>query len=154
MKKVLVVALMMVAGIASAQEVCSHSEKFGASLKVINPICFTNEDCRKEIAEIQRCLPEDYVSNTSPEYTAKKAIASLNKKISQNNAADKEAKRLASLPGVRIGMTAEQVLKESSWGKPQRVNRSTTANGTREQWVYGYPNYLYFTNGILTGIQN
>ena len=154
MKKTLIVALMTVAGIASAQEMCSHSEKFGATLKVINPICFTNEDCQKEIAEIKRCLPDDYVSDVDPQSTAKKAIAKLNKQIANNNASAKEAKRLASLPGVRIGMTTEQVLKESNWGKPRRINRTTTASGTREQWVYGYPNYLYFTNGVLTSIQN
>lgn len=55
--------------------------------------------------------------------------------------------------GVKIGMTKEQVLK-SNWGKPESVNTTTNAGSVREQWVYGGRNYLYFTNGILTGIQN
>lgn len=55
--------------------------------------------------------------------------------------------------GVSIGMTREEVLA-SSWGKPQRVNTTTTAYRVREQWVYGDNNYLYFENGILTSIQN
>jgi hypothetical protein len=56
--------------------------------------------------------------------------------------------------GVRIGMTAQEVI-ESSWGKPEHVNRTTSTYGTREQWVYpGYHNYLYFENGVLTSIQN
>lgn len=54
--------------------------------------------------------------------------------------------------GVRLGMTDEEVL-QSSWGKPQKINRTTTARGTREQWVYG-GSYLYFENGRLTAIQN
>jgi hypothetical protein len=55
--------------------------------------------------------------------------------------------------GVEIGMTRERVL-QSQWGRPQKVNTTTTARGTREQWVYGGGNYLYFENGILTTIQN
>jgi hypothetical protein len=54
--------------------------------------------------------------------------------------------------GVNIGMTAKEVL-ESSWGKPQSVNSTHTAAGTREQWVYS-GGYLYFDNGVLTAIQN
>jgi len=64
------------------------------------------------------------------------------------------AARLAKLPGVRIGMTADQVINQSNWGRPSSVNRTTTSAGTREQWVYGSRNYLYFTNNILTAIQN
>lgn len=52
---------------------------------------------------------------------------------------------------VRIGMTAEQCRK--AWGKPQKVNKTTTQHGTREQWVYGN-SYLYIENGVLTAIQN
>jgi len=54
--------------------------------------------------------------------------------------------------GVSVGMTADQVLR-SSWGKPKSVNRTTTASGISEQWVYG-GGYLYFRNGVLTTIQN
>jgi hypothetical protein len=54
--------------------------------------------------------------------------------------------------GVSVGMSSAQVLA-SSWGKPRKVNRTTTANGVKEQWVYG-GGYLYFFNGVLTGIQN
>jgi len=54
--------------------------------------------------------------------------------------------------GVSIGMSQEDVLA-SSWGKPRKINRSTYAWGTREQWVYD-GGYLYFTNGVLDAIQN
>ena len=54
--------------------------------------------------------------------------------------------------GVTIGMTQREVLL-SNWGRPRLVNRTTTALGTREQWVYG-GGYLYFDNGVLTTIQN
>lgn len=56
--------------------------------------------------------------------------------------------------GVQIGMTAERVL-QSSWGRPEQVNRTVRADSVREQWVYpGMRSYLYFENGILTTIQN
>ena len=55
--------------------------------------------------------------------------------------------------GVRPGMSPEDVLA-SSWGKPQKINRTTRASGTHEQWVYSTGNYLYFDNDVLTAIQN
>ena len=54
--------------------------------------------------------------------------------------------------GVNIGMSMQDALA-STWGKPNKVNRTTTATQTREQWVYD-EGYLYFVNGILTTIQN
>jgi len=63
--------------------------------------------------------------------------------------------RLAALPkksGVQIGMTANEV-RASSWGAPKDINRTTTVNGVREQWVYS-GGYLYLTNGVVTAIQN
>lgn len=63
-----------------------------------------------------------------------------------------EARRKRS-EGVRIGMSKADVLA-SSWGKPERVNRTTNAYGTREQWVYGIGNYLYFEDDVLVSIQN
>lgn len=68
----------------------------------------------------------------------------------QDEATERKRKRSQ---GVVIGMTRDDVLA-SSWGKPQRVNTTINARGTREQWVYGGRNYLYFENGVLTTIQN
>lgn len=68
-------------------------------------------------------------------------------KISAMDAAQRKTE------GVKIGMRTDEVLA-SSWGKPRSVNRTTGPNGVVEQWVYGGGNYLYFTNGKLTVIQN
>lgn len=65
----------------------------------------------------------------------------------------KEAKRLANLPGVRIGQSADYVTNNSSWGKPKKINSTVYSNNRSEQWVYGNGDYLYFTNGQLTSIQ-
>lgn len=56
-------------------------------------------------------------------------------------------------PGVKIGMTSKTVLENTSWGKPIRINTTTTKYGSTEQWVYG-GGYIYFKNGKVTGIQN
>jgi hypothetical protein len=54
--------------------------------------------------------------------------------------------------GVHIGMSQDEVIK-SSWGKPRKINRTTRAAGTDEQWVYS-GGYLYFTDGVLRTVQN
>lgn len=52
----------------------------------------------------------------------------------------------------KIGMTAEEV-RNSSWGLPKSVNKTTTKYGTNEQWVYPNYNYIYLENGVVTAIQ-
>jgi hypothetical protein len=54
--------------------------------------------------------------------------------------------------GVSIGMQKDEVLA-SSWGKPQKINRTRTASGIREQWVYR-GGFLYFERDTLVAIQN
>ena len=52
---------------------------------------------------------------------------------------------------VHIGMSKD--LCEISWGKPDRINKTTYSFGTREQWVYQDKNsYLYFEDDVLTAI--
>ena len=53
---------------------------------------------------------------------------------------------------VKVGMTKEQC--KEAWGEPVNINRTTTASGTHEQWVYEGGSYLYFDGNILTTIQN
>ena len=56
---------------------------------------------------------------------------------------------------LHIGMTSfDAKMTDYPWGKPRDVNTTTTARGTREQWVYSGHRYLYFENGILTAISN
>lgn len=54
---------------------------------------------------------------------------------------------------VRPGMTDAQVTL--SWGPPDKVNRTITAAGTSEQWIFRKRDaYLYFENHVLTTIQD
>lgn len=60
-------------------------------------------------------------------------------------------------PKPQIGMTAEEVRQLGlPWGSPSDVNRTTTARGVREQWVYGdrARRYIYFVDGVVTAIQD
>jgi len=94
-----------------------------------------------------------YQTQSSP--VISKLLAEI-AKASKKKQADTKRQELAARKrkGVEIGMTAEQVI-QSNWGKPERVNRTHNARGTREQWVYpGNHNYLYFENGILVSVQN
>jgi TonB family protein len=53
---------------------------------------------------------------------------------------------------VALGMTKEQVTM--SWGTPKSVAQTVTTAGKSEQWVYGNGAYVYFTGGLVSGIQN
>jgi len=79
-----------------------------------------------------------------------KALPLAEKRLADKLAAADRARRKKE--GVSIGMTQRDVLM-SSWGSPERKNITTSANHTREQWVYGGRNYLYFRDGILETIQ-
>ena len=103
-----------------------------------------------------RAVAMQRIARDYPEVGAK-YIAQANKLIAEEDKKDKkdlaiEKKRKKS-EGVRVGMSQEDVVA-SSWGKPQKINTTTNAYGTREQWVYGGGNYLYFENDKLTTIQN
>lgn len=89
---------------------------------------------------------------------------SVSEKLASSDpiAADKAiAQECARKGQPKIGMTMEQVAA-TAWGKPTKVNRTVTASGTREQHVYelGYTGncyasgYLYFDDGLLSGIQD
>jgi hypothetical protein len=68
---------------------------------------------------------------------------------------DAAARRIAAekrRQGVSVGMSQDDVAA-SSWGRPKQINRTTTARGTEEQWVYD-GGYLYFENGRLTAVQH
>lgn len=65
---------------------------------------------------------------------------------------DKVRANLERRGGVAVGMTKAQVLK-SNWGKPASVHTTVVRGVEHEQWRYSSESYLYFKNGVLTGIQ-
>lgn len=99
------------------------------------------------------CAPR--LDKESAEYKEFLSYAMAQAKVvdAQNAAFAKAEKARKKKEGVRIGMSQQDVL-DSSWGRPEKINRSTNSYGTREQWVYGGGNYLYFQDGVLTSFQN
>lgn len=65
---------------------------------------------------------------------------------------------LANINQLFIGMSTVQAV--GAIGSPDHINRTVTASGKYEQWVYskrrqiGDAVYLYFENGVLTGWQD
>ena len=56
-----------------------------------------------------------------------------------------------------VGMTREQMLKCTPFSKPARINRTTTAAGDTEQYVFKSlvaNGFVYVTNGLVTAIQD
>lgn len=97
--------------------------------------------------QLERHYPEE-----AQKYKALHTQLQAEDKKARQKMADQEAAYYKS-KGVHIGMTKAEVLR-SSWGTPTDINRTTTARGTREQWVYGGGNYLYFEDDKLVTIQN
>ena len=98
------------------------------------------------------------------------ALRAIGNGITQKYKIDEKNKRISSNTGIyyyesnkvdfpkrreepKIGMTKSQV-ENSTWGKPNKINRTTTKYGIHEQWVYDNHKYLYFDDGILTSIQD
>ena len=52
-----------------------------------------------------------------------------------------------------IGMTKEEVIN-GLWGEPDKKNIDEYEWGIEEQWVYENRGYVYFEDGIVTGIQH
>lgn len=103
-------------------------------------------------------LTEPYRWAGDPEIDAQAARASRAIEGVANTAKPAKVAKAKAAPfvrhGVRIGMTMDDVVAHG-WGKPIQVNRTTTAAHSTEQWVYpGYQSYLYFTDGVLTAVQN
>ena len=51
-----------------------------------------------------------------------------------------------------IGMTKQDIIDKTTWGRPTKINKTENINGVSEQWVYPNHQYLYIEDGILTSI--
>ncbi|RTE06771.1 hypothetical protein [Paenibacillus whitsoniae] len=100
-------------------------------------------------------------SNSKGEFT--KEFGSLQEAqdglFTSNPIAGLSAKAQAAVKArqVYVGMSRSEAVL--SWGKPDDMNKWTSGLGTTEQWVYRSGSlfnaqYIYFTNGVLTSIQN
>jgi hypothetical protein len=124
------------------KDMVADAEIKSFSRDVVNP----KESISNRVRALER-LERDY-----PAYAKKfeKIAVSLRQQATAKKEEDWRANRFQrSLP---IGST-QNAVATTGWGYPRDINKTTTASGVREQWVYGDGKYLYFENGILTAIQ-
>ena len=110
----------------------------------------------RESCVAARQANEQIATHNAAQNAALKARAKRASEITAKADAVRRAQReeFSRRPNVHIGMTADDVVERSNWGRPQSKNRTTTVHGVKEQWVYGDRRYLYFDNGVLTAIQD
>lgn len=106
--------------------------------------------CRAMVDAIAAETPEAKAERVAKLESDRKSAAAqvLAQPVSPQHANEQNQVRRAPI----IGM-ARWAARESTWGKPESINTTTSHSGTREQWVYSNGNYLYFENGVLTTIQ-
>lgn len=136
------------------------------------PVLFNYANALKEEKKGNHSISLYYLSNIPKDYNGAMSTEILKLINIRSTEIQKEIERRANLPTAKastsntssytlpvsgkhpeIGMTAEEV-ENSSWGKPNHVNRTTTANNVSEQWVYGSGRYVYLDNGVVTAIQD
>lgn len=144
--------------LAKAPDILSHY------LNINNPYsypsCFTDlriayaEDFEKELEKERIAQADKLEKERMAKAQAERArTEALQKRTQYLNKKFGAAMAKIILSGkVQIGMTREMC--KEAWGHPQKVNTTTTPQTVSEQWVYGGHNYLYFTNGRLTAVQN
>ena len=137
----LVLALLL--ALASLNAVAGHPKCAGSS---------EPEKCEAFQAQLSAETPAEKAARTKRLEASRLATAAqVSKQPLSASSAGQCAKGRRGQ--VSIGMSATDVI-DHGWCRPNSVNRTTTASGTSEQWVYGGRNYLYFTDGMLTSIQN
>lgn len=120
-----------------------------------------NDKYMSAIHSIQRNIPPNYKGKYSDEI---KKIALMETPELQNPdffivysekdwLEDYNTNNNIELKNIDIGMTKEDVIYQTEWGKPYKINKTTSTYGVREQWVYPDNKYLYFEDEILTTIQ-
>lgn len=135
---------------------------FAADGDGIKPIPKTSKEAFAQCEEYNTRLSntydcrDDFVYKSMKETEARDAAEARARadRSAARAAAEAAAKAQAAKPSPRIGMSKATVVESTNWGKPYKVHRTTTVSGTQEQWVYGSSQYLYFTNGVLTAIQD
>ena len=115
-------------------------------------VALDKRDFRAANAALDRCASR--MAKDSDAYkTYLKANGAFTKQLDAEQVAERKSELARKKKeGVRLGMSEQDAL-DSSWGKPMHINTTTNAIGTHAQWVYGN-GYLYFTDGVLTSVQN
>jgi hypothetical protein len=128
---------------------CTCASRAGAKIFCVVDESASAAETRAEAARRDTLADQSARAGDEMQAGLERAEAGMCRRI----AGLKEASEaLAKKPGARIGLTVQRVINETNWGPPDHVNRTVTASGNQEQWVYGDGAYLYFENGRLVSI--
>ena len=81
---------------------------------------------------------------------AKQATVTL-APVAEQTPEQKRIQQAMAVGAVTAGMSAAQV--RQVWGAPVRINKTVSAGGVSEQWVYSNGQYLYLTHGLVSAMQ-
>jgi hypothetical protein len=168
MKRIAVMFVLLPALSLAQEKDCSGRNKFRYAVCTASEIDAAN---KREMGEAEesaenakaaarrRALATKAAEKAQLEKEIAEAQQQLDKVTAANDAHSKMVleQRLKVLRAIQdksvvIGMRREEAKR--AWGKPDQINRTTTLEHVTEQWCYGIRNYLYFTDGVLTSIQN
>ena len=82
-------------------------------------------------------------------------LAYMNSKPKPVESPSEKAQVIETKDEPAIGMTADEV-RQSTWGEPSTINKTTTKYSVNEQWIYKSSvktRYIYFEDGFVTAIQ-
>jgi len=104
--------------------------------------------------DIIKKIPNNYKGKYAEDIEIAKAQIKRKSDEITDEWADQEKKEMVQNTVPQIGMTEEEVINDTRWGKPDDINRTTTKYGVEEQWVYNTYGYVYFEDGKVTAIQD
>jgi len=158
MKKELLLALLLVApAVDAGVYVCEKDGRKVYQSTPCNPgdrpVDMTPHNTIKNPTGVQARSAEDILKDVEERRAKGREIVDQRAKEARQRRLIKEAIRNKQ---VMIGMTKDDVI--ASWGRPDDINRSISASGTSEQWVYERGDYdsqyVYFDNGVVSYISD
>lgn len=127
-------------------------DTFGSNVEEMN-ISYNYSGKDEYEFQFPKLLEQDSVCTIS--WNSDTMLAYLNSKPHTEESASEKAQVIETKDEPAIGMTPDEV-KNSTWGEPSDINKTTTKYGISEQWVYRSSvkdKYIYFENGLVTAIQ-
>jgi hypothetical protein len=120
------------------------------SIECVNIIPYSTIKCWS--TKINNCNEATFI--LTDVYTAKKKQTQVTKENYRQNCIIRFGQTFGELIAqgkVKIGMTT--TMCKEAWGEPYDKSKTTTGSGVTEVWYYGWNKSLYFTNNILTRIE-
>lgn len=143
MKRIWVLATMLVALPALAQT--TDSTKYARCAGSTEP-----QKCRALVDAVAAETPE--AKRARIEKLEKDRLAAAQEVVRSPSTAPSVSQRaIESAPKVGMG---EYDAENTMWGRPAERNRTVTARGTREQWVFGNGRFAYLENGRVTAVSS